>query len=183
MSEFSVSSRYAKALLTLSNEKGLFDEIAVDIEFIFNTLGGSKELRSVLKSPIVNEEQKISLLDSIFAKHIRKDSLNFIKFIVKKGRENLLYSISKRYLEMRDDQKGVAGAEVLSSVELTDNQKESIKKKLEEITKKNVRLNFSINKSIIGGFVVRLKDTVIDASISNQLRILRENLLTDSRLN
>jgi len=178
MSEFSVSSRYAKALLTLSNEKGLFDEIAVDIEFVFNTLGGSKELRSTLKSPIVNEEQKISLLDSIFAKHIRKDSLNFIKFIVNKGRENLLYSISKR-----DEQRGVAGAEVLSSVELTKNQKENIKKKLEEITKKNVRLNFSINKSIIGGFVIRLKDTVIDASISNQLRILRENLLTDSRLN
>lgn len=183
MSEFSVSSRYANALLILSNEKGLFNEIAADIEFIFNTLDGSKELRSMLKSPIIKEEQKVSILDSIFGKHIRKDSHNFVKFIVKKNRENLLYSITKRYLEMRDEQIGVAGAVVVSSVELSSKQKDSIKRKLEEITEKNIRLNFSLNKSIIGGFVIRLKDTIIDASVSNQLKALRESLLADSRLN
>ena len=65
---------------------------------------------------------------------------------------------------------------VLSAIELDQIQKEKINKKLKEILKMNIIADYEIDNSIIGGFKVKFKDTVIDASIQHQLEILKKKL-------
>lgn len=180
MSEFSVSSRYASALMQVAEEKNSVDSVSKDMELVFNTLDSSKELRSVLKSPIIKEQQKIEVLSDIFAEKVSSVSFNFIKFVVDKNRDYMLYAITKNYLKLRDEKLGLIKAIVTSAVNFSDEQIVKLKTKIEEITGKKASLSFKIDESVIGGFAVKIDDTVFDASVKRQLEILKHKFLTEN---
>lgn len=180
MSEFSISSRYAHALMQVADEKSSLSKISSDVELLFKALNESKDLRYVLRSPVIEGDKKIRIMEEIFTNRISDDSLSFIKLILKKKRENLLLDISKRFLELRDNKLGIINIMVTSAVELTDAQKESLKKKLSEETGKVVKLNFELDENIIGGFLLKVGDTIIDATIKNQIVKLKKCLLQES---
>lgn len=177
MSDLNIANRYATALIELAEEKKIFEAVSEDVDLIYNTLKSSRELRVVLESPVIKRENKHSVLSSIFSNRISKDSMNFISFIVEKQREDLLYNIMQRFLKMRDERLGIVDAEVVSSIELIDEHKIKIEKKLQEYTGKKVRISFSLDKELIGGFKVRIEDTIIDASLKHQLANLKEQFL------
>ena len=180
MSEFSVSSRYASALMQLAEEKNSVDAVSSDMDLVFQTLSSSKELKSVLKSPIIKEQQKLDILSDIFSEKVSSVSFNFIKFIVDKNREDILHSIVRSYIKLRDQKMGLINVEVTSAVEFSDEQVQKLKAKIEEITGKTARLSFKINESVIGGFVVKVDDTIFDASVKRQLELLKNKFLTEN---
>ncbi len=180
MSEFSVTSRYAKALYEYAGEKNSLEKISKDILMINNTLDGSKELRSVLQSPVIKPEKKQAIIKDLFAEKVDHESLNFLNFIIEKNREDLLYGITKRFMRLSDEHAGIMNGKVTSAVELDDLQRSNIKKRLEEYTNKKVRLSYVLDRSIIGGFIVKIEDTVLDASVRHQLEILKEKFTEGS---
>lgn len=180
MSDFSISTRYAQALMHVAVERSSLNSISEDVELIHKVLNESKELRSVLRSPVVDEVKKERILDEIFSKKISGDSLSFVKLILSKRRENLLLDISKRFLELRDEKLGVVNIIVLSAVDLTGEQKKSLEKKLAEATGKIVKLKYDLDENIIGGFLLKIGDTIVDATIKNQISKLRKRLLQES---
>jgi len=177
MSNINISNRYATALLELAEEKKSLEEIAVDVELVKNTLFGSKQIQLMLLNPIIKSEKKLQILTEIFKGRVSDEILDFMLFILKKNREDLLTMIIKRFLELRDERLGIVDAKVLSIVEFTVEQKKKLQQKLEEVTKKKIRITFSQDKNLIGGFIIKLKDTVYDASIKHQLELLKENFL------
>ena len=180
MSEFSVSSRYASALMQLAEEKNSVDAVSSDMDLVFQTLSSSKELKSVLKSPIIKEQQKLDILSDIFSEKVSSVSFNFIKFIVDKNREDILHSIVRSYIKLRDRKMGFINVEVTSAVDFSDEQVQKLKAKIEEITGKTARFSFKINESVIGGFVVKVDDTIFDASVKRQLELLKNKFLTEN---
>jgi len=180
MSEFNVSSRYANALISLSEDKNILDRVYQDVDIVFNTIKASKELRNVLESPILEEEKKSSILDEIFKKDCCEETLKFIRFVVSKGRESILFDISNRFIDIMNDRLGKIELEVVSAVELTEDQKVKMENKLEELTNKKVLVEYLVEDSIIGGFKVKVKDTVFDASIKQQLVTLKDKLLSEA---
>lgn len=174
MGEFIVSTRYASSLYELAEEKKLVNEVSNDMELICNTITGAKDLQSALRNPTITKVKKDAILSEIFESNVNKETLNFIKFLVSKNRQNLLFEISKRFLEMRDDKLGYVNASVTSIDEFSDDQKSNMLTKLEEITSKKVRIKYLTDADIIGGFLVRIGDTVMDASIKHQLGLLRK---------
>jgi len=177
MSDLNIANRYATALIELAEEKNSFESVSADVQLVFNTLKTSRDLRVVLDSPVIKRENKFSVLSEIFSGKISADSMNFLEFIVHKQRENLLYMIMQRFLSMNDIKQGIVNAEVKSSVEFVDEHKSKLQKKLEEFTGKKVRISFSLDKELIGGFTVRIDDTIIDASLKHQLELLKEQFL------
>jgi F-type H+-transporting ATPase subunit delta len=180
MSEYNISSRYAKALLDLAEEKQELERVYEDMYTVNQTLRDSKELRAMLKSPVVKDHQKHDILDGIFKEHINRDSLQFLHFIVDKNRENYLFDISNRFIELYDHKQGIVKAEIKSSAELNDEQKDVLSKKLAEYTGKKVEASYRKDDAILGGFIVRIGDTVLDASVNRQLQLLKERLLQDN---
>lgn len=174
MSTFRVANRYATALMELAVEKKSLEQFSSDAEFIHNTIAGSKELRLFLANPIIKKPVKLEVLKEILKSRKNKDLIGFVEFIISKNREEMLPDIIKRFLEMRDDKLGILRGEVLCAVDLSAAQQKKFVGKLEEYTGKKVDLSFKLNEKIIGGFVVKIGDTVIDASITNQLRRLRK---------
>lgn len=177
MGVFSITNRYASALLKQVEDANKFDEVSNDLQLIYDTLESSKELRVALKSPVINEEKKKSILKELFGSKIDKESANFLDFVVKKNREDILFEIVQRCLELRDEKMNIIPAKVSTAVELSDAEKKIFKISLERYSNKNVRITFDVDPALIGGFLVRLKDKMLDASVVQQLKLLRKRLV------
>lgn len=177
MTESKISSRYASSFLRNSIERNTLDRTASDMQYILAAFQSSRELQLAMESPVIKPEIKESILSEIFSEKVDADTMNFVKFIVSKGRESLLHSISVRFLEMRDEHLGIVQASVLSAFELSSEQKNQIQEKFEKILGKKVILNYQINKDLIGGFVAKIGDTIFDASVKHQLNQLKKHFV------
>lgn len=179
MSVFRISYRYANSLFLLAEEKNLLKKFSDDAELILNTIKKSKELKAVLKSPVVKSLDKKSILGKLFSDKITKDMSDFLNFCVEKNREDLITDIMTEFLNLRDQKNGILRTEVISAIELSDELKSNFVQKLEKQTNKTVHSNFILDSKIIGGFIIRIKDLVIDASVEHQLKLLKKKLLQE----
>jgi F-type H+-transporting ATPase subunit delta len=142
-----------------------------------NTLSISKDLKVVLKSPIINKDKKASIIEEIFAEKVNKATLEFLLFVNSKNRENILLDIAKRFNEIRNVVLNRVEAEIVSSINFSDDQKNRLQKQLEEYSQKEIIPKFKTDESLIGGFTIKMNDTVIDASVKQQLKRLRKSLV------
>ncbi len=77
---------------------------------------------------------------------------------------------------------GIVNIIVTSVIELSENQKKELNKKLEAYTNKKVRINFKTDDTIVGGFIIRIGDSIIDASVVHQLDLLKNKFLDESSI-
>ncbi len=180
MAETKVSTRYANSLLDLTSEKNNLEQIAEDMELVRSAINSSSQLRNLLESPVIKLEMKKNILSEIFQEKISGDSINFIRFVVEKSRESLLPSIIAKFLELKDEKLEQISVEVKTSFDFTDEQKTKLKSRLDNILNKRTYLNFKVDKTIVGGFVAKVGDTVYDASVKHQLELLRKEFLQGS---
>lgn len=179
MSNFNISTRYANALVDFAEEKNALEQVSDDMVLVEKTLIESKDLKVALKSPVINNEKKRKILQEIFADKVNKVSLEFILFVNSKSRENILLDISKRYNAIRNIKLNRVEAQIVSTQDFSDEQKTNLQKQLVEFSEKEVIPTFKTDKSLIGGFTVKINDTVIDASVKQQLKKLRKNLVSN----
>ena len=177
MADYKVSMRYAASLLDLAVEKNMLDTITSDIELIISVMVKSLDLGRALENPVIRPETKVSILDEIFKSKVDPETLHFIKFLVKKGRENLLQEIADKFLELKDEKLGIVNVNVRTAFELTDEQRNELKNKIESILNKKARFKIKVEPDVVGGFIAQVNDTVYDASVKHQLEILKQQLL------
>ena len=174
MSAYRVARRYAEAALELAEEQNQGERLAADLEVVWKVMKESREFVALLKSPVISKDKKRALLAEIFRSKLSVFTFNFLNLIVDKGREDVLDDIIKEYYKLRDDRLGIVTLEVRAATELTKDQQQTIVKRFEGITRKTIRVAFSIDKQLKGGFVARVGDTVYDGSVRRQLELLRE---------
>jgi len=182
MSEFVISTRYANALMAISEEKASFENTVKDVSLIMETIKASRDLRNFLSSPVIASLNKSEILNEIFQSHVSKDVNNFLQFLVDKRRENLLLDICIRFISISNEKLNQVDVVITSAIELTEVQKVDIKAKLESMINKKIVANFELNSNIIGGFKAKYNDTVIDASIKHQLELLKKKLFEEEFL-
>jgi F-type H+-transporting ATPase subunit delta len=173
MSSYRVARRYAEAAIGLAEDQKQGERLAGDLELIQKSMKESVEFQSFLKSPVISKEKKRSVLSSLFKANVGALAFDFLNLLVEKGREDVLDGILVEYFKVRDDQLGIMTLELRAAVEMSSDQQASIAKRFEQMTKKKIRIVFSVDKQLKGGFVARVGDTVYDGSVSRQLELLR----------
>lgn len=176
MSNQRVANRYASALMELTNEQKKPAAIADDLLTVLTTVDESRELRNVLASPIIPKDKKRAIVREVFKKKVGDLVAGYLDVMVAKGRENILHDILKQYFILRDEELGIIRVSVKTSAEFSGKQEKDLQKQLEAMTKKKAEITFSIDKSIKGGFIARVGDTVLDGSVKRQLEILKLKL-------
>ena len=172
-----VSSRYAKSLISLAMEQGVLENVRQDMEVIANICLESKELVVVLKSPVIKTHKKEAILKAIFGATLSKMTNDFIDILVRKGRERHLPGIAQAFVEHYDRQKGIAKADITTAVALDDETRAAIKDLVSSMGNHNeIVLNEKVNEEIIGGFIARLDDKQVDASVTRRLEELKKEL-------
>ena len=112
---------------------------------------------------------KYEILDEIFKKELSEKVLNFIKILVEKNRFNEFEQIVQAYSDEVDQNNNIKRVEIVSAVELSDNQKQKAIEKLEARLQKTVKVGWTVDTSIIGGLIIKIDDDVIDTSLKNKL--------------
>ncbi len=147
MSVYQVSNRYAGSLLQTSIDAKNLEETSKDIELIFNTLKENHRLQLVLENPVIKPALKLSILNEIFQNKIGNQAKKFIKFIVEKDREDLLFNIFQKFLELKDEYLGIVNVEVNTPFAFTAEQEEQLRNNLESKLNKKVIFKFNIDSS------------------------------------
>ncbi|NPV11602.1 MAG: ATP synthase F1 subunit delta [Ignavibacteria bacterium] len=172
-----VTNRYAKALLDLAVSENLLDVIVKDLEFVQNNVLSLRELYLLIKSPIVKRDKKRKIFAELFKDKISETSLKFCELIINRQRSDLLLDIIKRFLQMKDEYLNIKSVLVRSAFELDEKHINELKSVLENNLGKKVNINLLIDKNLLGGFIVQIDDTLIDASLKHQLELLRKKFL------
>lgn len=169
-----VAYRYALALISEADEKKITDRVGDDMALIIETLAENSLLRAVLATPVIRPHLLENVFTQIFQKHISKEALTLITLLIHKGRGALLGSVAENYLLILDGRKNIMSADIRSSRELDEDSKKKIVEKLTSLMKTNIRPSFRIDTTLRGGFAAKVGDTLIDASLKNQLDRLRD---------
>ncbi|MGB0788964.1 MAG: ATP synthase F1 subunit delta [Marinirhabdus sp.] len=165
--------RYAKAVLQNANETGAAQTVLGDMQLVQGTLAASKELRTVLNSPIVKTEDKKQALHTIF-KSTTGTAKALIDTLAANRRITLLGRVASSYINLYNKSKGLQLATVTTAVPITEDVEKQVLKKVEELTgSSKVSLKNEVDEGIIGGFILRLGDLQYNASIAQQLSTIK----------
>jgi F-type H+-transporting ATPase subunit delta len=173
-----VAARYAKSLIDLAQEKGIVEELAGDMTFFQTTLAENRPLDVLLKNPIVRNTKKWNIVNAVFGSRLNPVTMSFFQIVAQKGRDNILDEIAVEFVKQYDKLKGVERATVITTTPLTDELRTQLKKRVQLLTNaQNVELEEKIDAKLIGGYVLRVGDRQVDASIKSQLNDLKLTFL------
>lgn len=177
MSVFQVASRYAKSLIDLASEQGNLDAVKSDMEQIAAVIKASTELQAVLSNPIIKTDKKQSILNSLFGGKVRPEILAFFDIMVRKGRSNILYATALEFVREYNEIKGIVKAEVTSAAPLSAANIEALKTIIGQQINAQIVLTNKVDASLIGGFIVKVGDRQIDATLAGKLNKLERYLI------
>jgi len=177
MKNMRVARRYAGALMEAAEESKSIDVTAADLEIVGAVLRESRELRLLTQSPVVSPAKKAAVFRAVFGSRIGKGTMDFIDLVVAKQREAHLGEIIEQFSLLRDEKMGIVSVDVTAAVEFTPSQHADLSGELERYTKKKVRIRMNVDSAIRAGLIVRIGDTVLDASMRRQLELLKARFL------
>ena len=172
--------RYAKSMLDLARERGSIDEISEDFRTIGSAIENSRELQNLLERPTLDTETKGKLVRKIFEGKVSDAMITFIELLAKKGRSELLREATASFRRQFDVERGVERAVVTSAHALNEGLKASIVSRLAALTSNRIEATWEIDPDLIGGFIARVGDKMIDASVRHQLDRLQDTLAADA---
>lgn len=169
-----VAYRYARSLFELANEQGALEGTQADMHLVERTCRKERDLRLLLKSPVIKPDKKSHVLEQVFAGRIGRITARFIALMVRKGREVMLPQVAAAFGELYDRQQGIIKGEVISAAPLGEGTRERIARLMESRNPgKTVTLTEKIDPALIGGVVVRVGDLQYDGSVARRLHDLR----------
>jgi F-type H+-transporting ATPase subunit delta len=175
MNNSKISVRYSRALFQLANEKNLLDKVNADMVFI-SEICKMDEVQEVLESPIIVPSKKTTIIHSILEKNIEKITLALVDLLIKNGRENYLPAVARVFIDETLRFKGITETYLTTAVPVNDKSRKDITAMIASVFKTKVELRETIDKDIIGGFILKVNDNFIDASVRSKLRKIRKEL-------
>ncbi len=170
------AKRYAGALLGLASEMKRTDEVASDMHMMHNWIKTSYDLKLFFQSPIIDRAKKRKVIDALFKWKINELTERFLYLLVEKGREALTDPIAVEFATLHDQLLGIADADLKAAYGFDAQDKSKVQSKLERLTGKKIRISIGIDRSLVGGFLAQIGDTVYDGSVRRQLEILKQQL-------
>jgi len=174
----SVAGKYAEAMLSIASKtKDLPEKIANDLKVINQTVKSAPDLKLLLGHPNVSNEQKKDILSALFVSKIDDLTIRLLGLLTDKRRLLLLPQIESQYRASLNELRQVMTAQLIGSDPLANDDIANVKARLSEHLGRNLELEVSVEKALIGGFILRLGDQVIDGSLKGKLRMLEKTLL------
>jgi F-type H+-transporting ATPase subunit delta len=176
MKNFRAARRYAAGFLAAADDIGAVDAVARDCGLLTQVLRDAPGFRLLVASPIVTPAKKTAVFRELFDQRVHAATMTFLRLLAAKGREEILPEVLEQVAVLHDERRGIITVDVAVAVEPTPEQQTALRAELERTTGRTVRLRIALDPRIRGGLVVKIGDTVLDASVRRQLELLRERL-------
>ena len=155
-----ISKTYGDALFEVAAEENKLESHLKEVEAVLDVLKENEEYINIIGYPRIPIEEKKTMIESAFKGKVSDDMVGFLTVIVEKGR------FSK-----------IETAEITSAIELSEAQKKAVEDKLLTTTAyKKIIAKYSVDKSLIGGMVIRIGDRIVDSSVKTKLETMARDL-------
>ncbi len=171
-------SRYASAFADVVTAAKLPAD-AIDRQFadFLATWDGSPELRTFFVNPAIPAAQKIAILDKLNVKlGLQKELRNLLAVLISNDRIAHVSEVAAAWRRILQEQSGIRPAEIVTARELGKDERDALAAEVARLAGAKIDASFKLDKSILGGTVVRIGSTVYDGSVRGRLDRLKEAL-------
>ncbi len=177
MNESKISVRYAKALFSSATDKSLLDIVKKDIDLLLKLLRSEPRLKELLASPVVKTKEKLILLDKIFIDHFNKLTIDFLHLVLKNHREGFMLEMCLNFQALYSKLTGIKSAYLITAVELDELLLKQFNEFIQVHFGSKAEVLTKVDESLLGGFILRVEDHQLDASVTTQLKKLKRELV------
>lgn len=174
MAATKVAKRYALGLLDFAKEQNAVEQIFGEMQSVKRILGQSKDLQNFFSTPFIEAKKKEAAAAQIFAQ-FSVPVQNFIKLTIKQGRETELANIAQQYIIQVENMMGIQRISLTTATEISE---ENVRQILQSTrlfdASKKYDIEKKIDASLLGGYILRVGDQQIDASVKSKLNGLRK---------
>ncbi len=172
-----ISVRYARALFQTAQQQGCEDAVYDGLtRFAHNYLLAISQFNEVLSDPIVAAEEKVKLVEMAVGEPLDDTLKRFITFVAEQKREDKMFFIAMKYMEMYREKHNILNTQVTTATELPEETYNHIKAFIKQTFGADAELEVKIDPNLIGGFILDIENTRMDASVAGQLNALKNKL-------
>jgi F-type H+-transporting ATPase subunit delta len=177
-----LGSVYAKALLGAAEKAGQAETVVAELEsLVSDVLDKLPQLDEALQSPRLAHEERLPILERAFGGRMSATTLTFLKVLSKHGRLDCLRAIARAARQQLNTLQKRVEVIVETAHPLSNPLRDRIVGRLTELLGQQVMLTTAINEDLLGGLVVRVGDTVYDASLAARLKRMQEVTLDHTK--
>ncbi len=172
MKEAGVAKRYAVAIYEMAKKENKEMEIYETLESLLNIYEKDIDFKNMMLHPLIEISSKVSMIKKMLS-NADATSIDIVSYLVEKNRIEIIRFITSEYLKLYYKENNEVAVTAIFPIELNEDQKHKLLKKLEHKMGKKIILNVQIDKDIIGGGVIKVGDEIIDGSIKRQVDMVR----------
>jgi F-type H+-transporting ATPase subunit delta len=173
-----VAKRYALALFQIAKETQALGVIEEELRVVKEVVQYNPELKNILNSSKLSIEAKKEIIKSSFAT-VNVNVLNTMLILIDRHREDQIVDVANEFLELANDEMGIAEAKVYSTRELTDAEREAISSVFAaKVGKKSLKIENIVDSNLLGGIRLRIGNRIYDGSLRGKLDRLERKLLS-----
>jgi F-type H+-transporting ATPase subunit delta len=180
MSQSKIHVRYAKALFSIARKQGEIDRVRQDMELILKIFSENDNFTVVFSNPSFRGAFREKFFKQVFGDQLCERTYSFIELLLDNKRELFLPGMARRFLFLYKKEKGILTVTMTSAVQLSTETIEHIRKRIASLHSCEVEMECLINPDLIGGFLLRIDDRLMDASIRGELKKIQEELQNGS---
>jgi F-type H+-transporting ATPase subunit delta len=176
------AARYACAFADVAAQEKL-DAAALDrqLDDFLATFEGSDALRALFANPAVSVAQKVDILDKLNVKlGLQKQVRNLLAVLIKNDRIGQVREVVDAWRAELQQREGIRPVEIITARELSDADRAGLVAGVGKLAGARIQASFKLDKSILGGTVVRIGSTVYDGSVRGRLERLKSQLTANS---
>jgi F-type H+-transporting ATPase subunit delta len=181
MNESKISVRYSRALFQSAAEKKQLDNVYLDMLYIAE-LCKMDQVKEVLDSPVIIPSKKKKIIHAILENNVEKITLSLVDLLIINGRESYLPAVARVFRDETLKYRGITETYLTTAVPVNDKIRKQITELVGSVFKTKVELKENVDSSIIGGFILKVNDNFIDASVVNKLRKIKKGLSLRMRI-
>ena len=173
MNDYRVNTNYAKALFLLASDTEALEQVHTDMRLVEQVCGENRELNVVFANPTVPSARKQRIVEALFAAHVCEVTMVFLRFVVRKSRAVNLKGISKAFIQMYRDERGIVLSDLVTHQPIDETARRMVTQMVADYTGKNVELHDRTDVKMLGGFKLEFDNKMYDARIRTKIRKLR----------
>jgi len=168
--------RYAKAILELANQNGTIEKVNSDMTLMQDAWKQSKDLQMFLTNPVIKQEMKRNALLEVFPQ-AQKETNALFELLYQNKRFDILFAVTQKFQDLLLAQNGIVKATITTAIPMTAELEKQVLEKAKQMTSHQVVLDHKVDESIIGGFILRVGDQQLNASVASRLQEIKREII------
>lgn len=177
MNESKISVRYARALFQLCLEKDAVEEVYRDVRLIDRVMKENPNLGQILESQVIPPSRKEKILTQIFGDRTNQATMQLMHLIIKNHRESYIPMIMRQFMDLVKEKKGITEVLLTTAQPVSADMTNELKQLIAGKIAGTFEMKTLIKPEIIGGFILRVDDLQLDASVRKELDRIRKTLI------